>query len=75
MKNQMMLYLINTLVGTFLRGLDPGQLKIALDKFIDAIEDTIEASPNKVDDAILPGLRFCRELFDIPDLPDENGVK
>lgn len=71
MKSQMISYLVNSLVNAFLRSLDPADLKIALDKMIDSFENTIAESPNKIDDSLLPGLRFVRELFDIPDLPDQ----
>lgn len=70
MKEKILQYLIGNILSTFLANLDQEELKIHLDNIIDNIEITVTRSENKYDDSILPILRFARDLFDIPDLPD-----
>lgn len=70
MKQQMLTYLITTLMNSFIKQLNPDGLKAYLDSLIDIVEKNIEESETPLDDTVLPGLRFIREFFDIPDLPD-----
>jgi len=70
MKKSMIVYIITTLVSNFVKSLKIEDLKIFLDNMIDTLENTVEQSSNKYDDALLPGLRLVRELFNIPDFPD-----
>lgn len=71
MKQSMIVYILTTLINQFIKALNIEDLKIFLDKMIDSIENTIEQSENKYDNALLPGLRLVRELFNIPDFPDQ----
>lgn len=70
MKKSMIVYIITTLINNFVKSLDVKDLQQFLDNLIDSVEDTIANSENKLDDALLPGLRLVRELFNIPDFPD-----
>lgn len=70
MKKSMIVYIITTLINNFVKSLDVKDLQKFLDNLIDSVEDTIANSENKLDDALLPGLRLVRELFNIPDFPD-----
>lgn len=70
MKKSMIVYIITTLINNFVKSLDVEDLQKFLDNLIDSVEDTIANSENKLDDALLPGLRLVRELFNIPDFPD-----
>lgn len=71
MKKSMITYIVSTLINTFIKSLKIEDLKRFLDNLIDSIETTIEQSDTKLDDTLLPGLRLVRELFNIPDFPDE----
>lgn len=70
MKKSMIVYIVTTLINQFVKSLKIKDLQIFLDSLIDSVENTIEQSENKIDDALLPGLRLVRELFNIPDYPD-----
>lgn len=70
MKKSMIVYIITTLINNFVKSLEVKDLQKFLDNLIDSVEDTIANSENKLDDALLPGLRLVRELFNIPDFPD-----
>lgn len=72
MKEQILRFLVEKLITSFLAQLSPEQLKVQLDNIIDSVEFQINASPNKFDDSLLPVLRFARDLFGIPDLPDRK---
>jgi len=73
MKKSMIVYIITTLINNFVKSLNIEDLQKFLDNLIDSIETTIEKSDNKYDDALLPGLRLVRELFNIPDFPDQSS--
>lgn len=70
MKKSMIQYIVTTLLNQFIKSLDIEDMQRWLDKLIDSLESTVQESPNKIDDSILPGLRLVRELFNIPDFPD-----
>ena len=71
MKKSMIVYIVTQLINNFIKSLDIKDLQIFLDNLIDNIENTIQTSDNKLDDSLLPGLRLVRELFNIPDFPDQ----
>ena len=71
MKQSMIIYIITSLINNFVKSLDIKDLQKFLDNLIDSVEDTIATSENKLDDSLLPGLRLVRELFNIPDYPDQ----
>jgi hypothetical protein len=61
--------LIN-LFGSILKKLPSDIVKKALDKGLDAIEDAVEKSENKVDDAlVLPAIKFLRQQLGIEETP------
>ena len=67
--------LIKMLMTALLAVLTPENLKKFVDAGLDAIEDAVEGSSSKVDDAVvLPLCRTIRSTFDIPDndLPDKE---
>lgn len=70
MRDAILKYIISNLLIDFLRSLNPAQLKNQLDNIIDSVEFQIGASENQYDDALLPVLKFARDFFAIPDLPD-----
>lgn len=70
MKDTIIQYLISNLLASFLKTLNPEQLKVQLDNLIDSIEIHVQQTENPYDDNLLPVLRFCRDFFAIPDLPD-----
>ena len=55
--------MIGALVTALLKLLTPDLVKSGLDKLLDVIEDAVEKSPNKVDDAIV--LPLCKKLREI----------
>lgn len=69
-KDRMIDFVVSKVIASLLASLDAENLKILFDKWIDAAEEAIEASPNKLDDNLLPVLRFVRDFFAIPDLPE-----
>ena len=71
MKKSMIVYIMTTLINQFIKSLNIEDLQRFLDSLIDSIENTIEQSETKYDDTLLPGLRLIRELFNIPDFPDQ----
>ena len=67
MKNK----ILTALIGLILKTLTPDMLKSFCDMVLDWIEDAVENSANKVDDAtILPLCNMIRATFDIPDGDD-----
>lgn len=57
-----------TMLTAVLEKLPDDVVKKALDRLLDVIEDAIEKSENKIDDAlVLPALQFIREQLGIPD--------
>jgi hypothetical protein len=63
-----MLKVLTYLVPALLKFLKPDVLKKAVDAMLDAVEDSVEASANKVDDMlVLPLVKVIRETFNIPD--------
>jgi hypothetical protein len=71
-RDRMIDFVVSKVIASLLASLDPSSLKVMFDRWIDAAEDAIEASPNKIDDQLLPILRFVRDFFAIPDLPDSD---
>lgn len=69
-KTKLIEMLAPRIVETVLANFDEATVKKHLDKWIDLIEEKIEASPTKFDDALLPVIKTIRNIFDIPDLPD-----
>jgi hypothetical protein len=69
-KEKMIDYIISTVLANFLKSLDPGEIRIVLDSWIDSVEKMVSESENKFDDNLLPVLAFVRDFFAIPDLPD-----
>lgn len=68
----MIIYIITQLINNFIKSLNVSDLQKFLDNLIDNVENTIQESDNKLDDSLLPGLRLVRELFNIPDFPDDK---
>ena len=61
-------FLINSFVQTLLLMLDNATVKRALDAMLDVIEDAVESSETKTDDAIIiPLMQRIREALEIPD--------
>lgn len=71
MKEKLLNFIVSKLIIQFLSSLSPKDLKIYLDKMIDEIELYVQTTENKIDDNLLPVLKFTRDLFSIPDLPDK----
>lgn len=63
----MQVTLITMLIKSLLALVTPELLKTMVDAMLDVVEDYVENSPNKVDDAILPVVKMIRMTFDIPD--------
>lgn len=60
--------LVNSILSTLLALLTPDIFKQAVDAFLDKIEEAVEKSPNKIDDAVvLPLCRKARALLNVPD--------
>lgn len=60
--------IVTTLIGLILKTLTPEMLKSFADMLLDWVEDAVENSENKIDDAaILPLCAMIRSAFDIPD--------
>ena len=71
----MLLSVVKALVGLALTFLTKAQLREFADMALDFIEEKVQESENKVDDAIaLPVLKRFRETFDIPDNDPEPEV-
>jgi hypothetical protein len=59
-------------VPFLLAQLDEATMKRAADGLLDVIEDAVESTPNKIDDAVvLPLVRKLRQAFDVADLDDD----
>lgn len=71
MKNKLLEYLFPLLVKALLNSFDLNDIKRELDAFIDRLENRIELSDSKVDDSLLPLIYALRNVFDIPDYPDD----
>ena len=64
----MKVQLLSSLMGIVVRMLTPELLKNFMDMVLDFIEDQVEGSASKVDDAIvLPLCALIRATFDVPD--------
>lgn len=60
--------IVTALVGLILKTLTPEMLKSFADMLLDWVEDAVENSENKIDDAtVLPLCNMIRDAFDIPD--------
>jgi len=63
--------MIEMLLGFVLKQLSPDQLKEFGDMALDFIENKVQASESKLDDAlVLPICNMIRSTFDIPDGDD-----
>lgn len=69
-KDRMIEFVVSQVINNFLKTLDVQELKAVLDDWIDVVEIAVERSENKFDDNLLPVLKFTRDFFGIPDLPD-----
>ena len=68
MKEQLLLMLINALIGM----LTPELLRELADKVIDFAEEKVEDSETKIDDwLVLPVVKMVRDTFNIPDNDEE----
>lgn len=64
--------LIAALMGGIIRALNPEAIKVGIDAFLDAIENYVAKTENKVDDKIvLPAISALRAAINVPD--GENG--
>lgn len=60
--------ILSTLIALIMRNLTPELLKTFADQILDWVENAVEESENKLDDAtILPLCNMVRKAFDIPD--------
>lgn len=60
--------MIKTLISIAMKMLTEENIKELADKVIDFVEEKVEASENKIDDAmVLPILKQVRSAFDIED--------
>ncbi len=59
--------LLPIIIAQLLKMLTPDLMKGLADKVLDAIEDAIEKSENKLDDAFLPVIAVIRSAFNVPD--------
>jgi len=60
--------LLSNLVNVMLGMLSPELLKKFVDLLLDFIEDTVQKSENKIDDAmVLPLCKLIRTTFGVPD--------
>lgn len=71
-KNKMIDFVVAQVIASFLKAIDSEHLKAVLDGLIDQVEEYIVKSPNTLDDNLLPVLKFARDFFAIPDLPDNQ---
>jgi len=67
MARKIALKLLPVLLGQMFKMITPELLKELADKVLDAIENAITKSENKIDDAMLPIIFSIRQAFDIPD--------
>jgi hypothetical protein len=58
---------IQVFVTALIAKLDEEAVKSFIDAGLDKIEDMVEKSETKVDDALLPVARQFRAIFDVPD--------
>lgn len=60
--------ILASLISLIMKALTPEMLKSFADMILDWVEDAVENSENKIDDAtILPLCTMIRSAFDIPD--------
>lgn len=71
MKNKIVEILLPMFVNSLLNSFDSDEIKREIDRFIDRLENRIELSDSKVDDSLLPVIYMIRNMFDIPDYPDD----
>ena len=62
--------LVTQIINLLLGLVNKEQYKLIVDKLIDAIEDVVEKSDNKIDDALV--LPLCVKLREILDVPDND---
>ncbi|VAX24845.1 hypothetical protein MNBD_NITROSPINAE03-2035 [hydrothermal vent metagenome] len=67
MGKNLALKLLPFIVAQLIKALTPDLMKRFADKILDAVEDAIQKSENKFDDAILPLLTLIRSAFNVPD--------
>ena len=60
--------IITSILSAILALLSEDKFKAVVDSLLDKVEDLVEKSDNKIDDAIvLPLCKKLRELLDVPD--------
>ncbi len=67
MFNSLVIRILPLLIGQLLKLLTPELARKFADKLLDAVEETIEKSENKLDDVFLPVIGLIREAFNVPD--------
>jgi hypothetical protein len=60
--------IIIRLIGTLLSLVSNETIKKALDSFLDVIENAVEKTPNKIDDALV--LALCKKIREALDVPE-----
>lgn len=55
------------LVGQLVKTLTPDLIKRFADKMLDAVEDAVTKSENKIDDLFIPMIGVIRKAFNVPD--------
>lgn len=74
MKNKIVEMVMPIFVNALLKSFSKDEIKVTLDNLIDRLEEYIQTTETKVDDGLLPIVYFVRNIFDIPDLPDEDAT-
>jgi len=59
--------LLPIIIAQLLKMLTPDLMKRLADKVLDAIEEAIQKSENKLDDAFVPVIGMIRSAFNVPD--------
>lgn len=70
MREKILSLVISKIVEMILGSLTQEQTKHELDRLIDRLEELIASTETQLDDALMPALRFMREVIDVPDYPD-----
>lgn len=67
MRDQLIKWILPTIIDSLLHAFPNATIKLWLDDMIDLFEVRIEQSESEIDDMLLPAVKAIRELFDIPD--------
>jgi hypothetical protein len=68
LKAAILVRLLTVLMEKAVEQMSTATVKQGVDRFLDWVEDNVQKSPNKWDDAaVLPLCKKVREVFDIPD--------